>query len=177
MNFRGAFREQIEREAPDVLRLGFEPLGTYLLLPWPTVAFGTFFASRDGRVFAGIDHWQQMRTRLEAVSFMSVLEDGTFFETAGLEDPSPGDESAAPIVFQYLPGATAEQLQVAHEQGLGNLEQKTGKLAMRFRSEQFREVSSYGHLLINHEAHRKGLKEEPPEATVPRGFVPDVAEA
>ncbi len=165
-------RAQLERQAPVILRLGFEPLGTYLLSPWPTVAFGTFFISRDGRVFAGIDNWKQLRTRIEALTFMSVLEDGTFYETADMPDPTPNEEMVVPHVARYVPSATPEALHVLHQQGLDDLETQSGRMAMQFQPLQFQEVINYGHLLVNHEAHKKGLKEEPPEAIPPLGFVP-----
>ena len=155
-------RKYFERFTPEFERLGFRPVGDYLLLKGTTRAVSRFFISPDGGAVAGIDDWRWLLLRTRTYSLMSVFDDGTYLESAPMQAPADRLSKSTHLRLHYCPGASVEELYERHQQAVGEHAERHGAEVLAVSGEEFKQVVNYGHRLLHHAMYAKGLVPEPP---------------
>ena len=172
-------RGHLDALTPPLLELGFRPLGDFRMKPEPVVVYDRILLSADGRTLATVC----CVLGAGAVSFISVLDDGTCVHTNTTRDPHPERtfEPEDRLSVTYLPDAHPIDLHREHQEAVRAAAARAGAGVMEFRPDQFRAVMVYDQRLFNRWRHRHGgLDREPPapdfstlltaeEATVLRG--------
>ena len=157
-------RGHFDTHTPDLTSLGYVPLGDFLQQDKPLWQVERLFLHRDGRSFAGLV--QCRRTR--CVAFVSILADGTYFETVNVVPPLSQPEADIPFRFQCLRSENVRELCARHKAEMLRMEAEHGP-PRAFGPQQSRDVIEYGRLLSFADLHRKGICPEPPQAVAPRG--------
>ncbi len=146
-----------EEHTPRIESLGFRRIGDFQLQPHPCPVVARFFVGRDGKIFAGLDDYEGIRS----YSFFSVLHDGTYLETGKSRQVAEprGDEEL--LRFECIADGSLDEVYRRHCQTLEKLEKKHGP-AFIYDSEEFREVVSYGHRLVHDSIFNPGSVRTPP---------------
>jgi hypothetical protein len=154
-------RGHLDRLTPPLLELGFQPIGDFRMKPEPVVVYDRILLSPDGRTLATVC----CLLSGGAVSFMSVLDDGTLVHTSGSRNPHPERtfEPADQLVLTYRPETHPSNQHREHQEAVRAAAARTGAGVMQFRPDQFRELMVYDQRLFNRWRRRHGnLDREPP---------------
>jgi hypothetical protein len=156
-------RGHLDRLTPPLVDLGFQPIGDFLMKPQPVVVHDRFLINEDGTTLATVCCILQAG----AVSFISVLDNGTCVHTSGSRNPHPERklEPEDRLALTYMPDAHPCNMHREHQEAVRTVAARTGAQAIRFRPDQFRDVMVYDQRLFNRWRHRHGgLDCEPPAA-------------
>lgn len=151
-------RQFINEYTPGFLRIGFEALGDYQLLPPPLAKFARYFSSPDDHCFGAIVGQHDVQIYL----LFSVLEDGTYIETAPLDAKHASKPRSDKLKFVLLADMPIDELYEYHMAAVRMYCDELGCDVLRFAPEQFREVSHYGHRLASWDLFHQGRKRGPP---------------
>lgn len=146
-----------EEHTPRMEVLGFMRIGDFQLQQPPCPATARYFASRDGRIFGGLDDYEGIRT----YSFFSVFEDGTYLETGKSHPIAQPRGDIDRLRFVFVPDASIDEVYRRHCKAIKRFQKKHG-CALAYDVDQFREVVEYGHKLVRWSAFRQGLAYAPP---------------
>jgi hypothetical protein len=154
-------REHFESATPDLLRLGFEPLGDFRLKPEPIEVHDRIFLSDDGEVLACVC----VVLDTGSVALISVLDDGTCIHTSSVQDPHP-ELATIPedrLCIIYRPSLSVADLHTSHRESVREQARTNSTRVMRFRADQFRAVLVYDQRIFNRWRYRHGgLDSVPP---------------
>jgi hypothetical protein len=160
-NLDEAVREHFESVTPCLVRLGFEPVGDFRLKPKPVEVHDRLLFDTSGETLAAACALLDTG----AVSFISVLEDGTCVHTSSVADPHPErtSEPADQLCITYLPDTSVAALYGQHRDTVRDQAARRGTRVIGFRRDQFREVLVYDQRVFNRWRFRHGsLDQEPP---------------
>jgi len=149
-----AVRSLWQQHTPALFQLGFELLGDYQMKPEPVLVHDRIFLSDDRQTFADICHLLDFG----AVSFLSILSDGTVVETCGCANPHP-QWAMTPLdqlSIICLPDASIEELHRHHLLALGERSAAGDASILRFTPQQLRPVFVYDQCIYYRWRYRNG---------------------
>jgi hypothetical protein len=155
-------RDLWQQHTPALFQLGFELLGDYQMKPEPVQVHDRIFLSDDGQTIGDIC----ALLGGGAVSFVSVLSDGTVVHTCSSTNPRPKRTviPADQLWISYLPDVSMEELHRHHIAALGERSTATGTRVLRLSAEQLRPMLVYDQNIFNRWRYRHGdLPRKPAE--------------
>jgi hypothetical protein len=160
--------EYFQKHTPELVELGFQLLGDYLLKGEPTRFHGRCFVSKDGVTFATLC---EIFGQTE-FSMVSLFDDYGSVETTSatatdtLERVNQRDKMRA----VFVPGATISEGYEHHRTALAEFEQDKGALALAFSPDQLRDVHTFQGRAYSRELFEIGERDDAPSVPeLPRG--------
>jgi hypothetical protein len=160
-----ATRAYFDRLTPEIVTLGFEPIGDCRVRPCPLV-FERCFLSADRCTFAYVVDWRvSLFQHIRTFEFASVLPDGTYVATGAIKTPpveaSPGIRER--LCMLGIPGAAAPEAYDRHLEHVAQYTARGDNRPLEFSPEEFKDVGNYGHHLVVWKRRcARGLEGEPP---------------
>jgi len=144
----------LEALTPPLVEMGFQLIGDFRMKPEPVVVHDRILLSADGRTLATVCYLLEAG----AISFMSVLDDGTCVHTSGARNPHPERtfEPSDRLMLTYSPDTHPLNLYREHQETVRTLAARTGAQAMQFQRPQFRAVMVYDQRIFYRWRHRHG---------------------
>jgi hypothetical protein len=156
-------RRQFERHTPAMQQLGFVPLGDFRMKPQPVEVHNRFFLSPEREILGSISALLDKG----GVTFISVLADGVCINTTSAKNPRPDRtlEETDQLLLTYAGNDNALELYNLHQAILDAVVQGRGAEALRFASDQLRDLMVYDQRLFNQWRFRHGdFATQPPAA-------------
>jgi hypothetical protein len=156
-----SIRRQFERHTPAIQQLGFVPVGEFRMKPQPVEVHNRFFLSPDGDILGSISALLDKG----GVTFISVLADGICINTTSSKNPRADRtlEETDQILLTYAGNDNAFELYGLHQAILSAVVQGRDTEALRFSSDQLRDLMVYDQRLFNRWRYRHGdFATEPP---------------
>lgn len=148
-------RDHLLSYSIDLVSLGFEHRGDFLLHRDDDVESVRFFQSADGAVLARISESSGKRS----FDFGSILADGTYVRSIPHAPAAPWNCCRFPVHVLFGDGCGIEDLLVMHLQALAELEHGCG-ITSRYEASRLEEVVIYLHELVHETVYAQGAPDE-----------------